>query len=139
MRSLNTFFWGGILVIILIGISQILLIPEEVIDAQLSRNLQSAAILSLLAGIPLALWLYNKKLTSKTLPDDIEQRIVLIRYWFNIRLFLIQIVFLFNVVVYAITKENSFLFCCGMAFLILLFLCRPNRDEIVNILSKNNL
>jgi len=139
IRFLNSLFWGSFLSSILIGVLLLFLIPNGIIDASLSVNLQSVAILILLACIPLALWLYNKKLVSATLPDDTNLQIASIRQWFIVRLTLVEAAFLFNIIVYALTRNNSLLFCCGIAFLILLFLCRPNKNEIVTILSKNNL
>ena len=138
IQSLNIMFWGCFLSSILTGIF-LILIEYNTIDEQLSVNLQSAAILILLGCVPLALWLYRKKLISETLPDDEDQRITLIRKWFIVRLALVEFAFLFNIVVYVLTKNSSFLFCCGIALMIFLFLCRPKRDEIVHILSKNNL
>jgi len=139
IRSLNIIFWGNFLSSILTGILIILLMPHNVIGAQFSINLQSVAILILLGCVPLALWLYHKKLISETLPDDMEQGIALIRKWFIIRLALVEFALLFNVIIYSLTKNSSFLYCCGIILMIFLFLCRPNRNEIVHILSKNDL
>ena len=139
IQSLNVAFWGSFLSSILTGVFLIWLVPRDLIDAQLSVNLQTIAILILLGCIPLALWLYRKKLITETLPEDEELKIVLVRKWFIVRLALVELALLFNIIVYSLTKNNSFLFCSGIALLIFLFLCRPNRDEITNILSKNNL
>ena len=136
IRQLNVAFWGSFLSSITIGIFLIWLIPDGIIDAPLSVTLQSVAILILLGCIPLALWLYNKKLVSATLSNDEEQRIVLIRKWFIVRLALVEMAFMFNIIAYVLTRDNSLLFCCGIALLVFLFLCRPNRDEVVTILSK---
>jgi len=136
IRYLNILFWGTFFGSVLIGILQLSVIPHNYIDAQIGVNLQSAAILILLCSIPLALKLYHKKVISETLPNDLEQRISIIRKWFIIRLLIIDIAFLFNIAVYSFTRNTSSLFCCGIIFMILLFFCKPNRTEIIHILSK---
>ena len=138
IRHLNMLFRVTLLSSILIGVFLPLLISGSIIDTQLV-NLESAAILSLLGCIPLALWLYHKKIVSETLPDDVEQKVALICKWFTIRLGLVAFAFLFNVIVYALTKNESFLYCCGIAFMILLFLCRPNKVEITKLLESKQV
>ncbi len=136
IRQLNMLFWGSFLFSVIAGILFIWLIPGCIIDTSLSVNLQSTAILILLGCIPLALWIYNKKLTSVTLSGDVGQRIVSIHKWFIVRLALVEMALMFNMLAYALTRANSLLFCSGIALLIFLFLCRPNKNEIIHILSK---
>ncbi len=137
IRDLKRLFWGVFLSSATIGFLLIYFISNIIIEEPLSIKLQSAAILVLLAAIPLALWLYNKKVTTATLPDNENQKTELIRKWFIIRLALVETAFMFNIVVYALTKDNSLLYCSGIALLFLFFLCKPGRTEITQLLSED--
>jgi len=135
MRNLKFYFWLLFLGSAAMGISLMLFIPELTINEEVSVRIRTAAIVSLLGLIPLGLWLYNKKVVSATLPDDAKQRASLIFKWFMIRFALIDTVFYFNMIVYALTRDTSLLYGTGIAFLFLFFLCKPNKIEITQLLT----
>ena len=139
MRKLNYYFWLLSLSATAMGIFLMLCVPDIAIDETIRMQIQTAAIISLLGFTPLGLWLYSKKVTSATLPDDIKQRTWLITKWFTVRFVLVGTAMYLNMVIYAVTKEHSLLYGIGIAFLFLFFLCKPNRKEITQLLSQNNL
>ena len=137
MRKLKFYFWLISLVTTVMGIFLMLCVPDLTIDETTRMQIQAIAIISLLGFIPIGLWLYNKKVTPATLPDDIKQRILLIIRWFTVRFVLVGTAMYFNMIVYALTKESSLLYGIGIAFLFLFFLCKPNRKEITQLLSQH--
>jgi hypothetical protein len=137
MHYLRIRFWGVFLLSASFGIFFISFPLNEIIEESVCIKLKSAAILILLGFIPFALWLYNKKVVSATLPDNLGQRIDLIVNWFVARLLLVFFAFMSNIVVYAVTKDSSLLYCSGIALMFLFFLCKPNKTEITQLLSKN--
>ncbi len=135
MRYLKIYFWTIFLTSTAIGIFLILFAPNLVIDPMIGARIESIAIFSLLGLIPLALWLYNKKIISATLPEDKNKQNTLIFKWFVIRFILIDSAFIFNLCVYSLTKNSSLLYGIGIAFMILLFLCKPNKKEISELIN----
>jgi len=129
VQYLKKLFWGTFLTSSLAGILSVLIIPQIYKDTQIGEILRTVAILILLICIPLALKLYYKKLKENSTENDM-------RKWFTVRLILIAITFLFNIVVYALTRDISSVFCSLIAFMAL-FLCKPNKAEITQLLSKN--
>ncbi len=135
MRNLKASFWGTFLSSVAIGGFLTCIIPNAIIEEPFSIKLQSVAVLVLLGAIPLALWLYNKKVTTAVLPVDENQKAALIQKWFIVRLMLIETALMFNIIGYAFTRVNSLLYCSCIALMIFLFMCKPNKSEINQLLK----
>lgn len=87
-------------------------------------NLERISMILLLASIPLALKLFQKK-TEMISPDiSEEEHYNIALYWANVRIWIVASALYVNEALFAVTKNSSMIFCCLIAAIVLVFFCR---------------
>jgi hypothetical protein len=87
-------------------------------------NLERISMILLLASIPLALKLFQKK-TEMISPDiSEEEHYNIALHWANVRIWIVASALYVNEALFAVTKNSSMIFCCLIAAIVLVFFCR---------------
>ena len=120
----NFIFFGAIISVVAIYyFSREALLTEDLII------FQTAVILMLLICIPGGLKLYAVKVKALQNIADKEEKLNQYVSWNIVRLALIEAPLFFSLVVYFLTKNNSMLFCAGIAIMALIF-CKPSLQRM---------
>lgn len=98
-------------------------------DTATNTAIQSIAILLLLTVIPLSLKLYKKKFDEAP-EDDLAEKIRYISNIYLLKLCAINFVAFSLAIAYAVTKDQSILYCELICAIVLLFFCKPDALEI---------
>ena len=101
---------------------------------------QSIAILGMLISIPLSLKLYQTKTAVKNIPTGVssDAKLIYIKQWFSIRLFILQMAICLNIIIYTIAPTTSLLICVGITLLCMIVFCRVNEDEIKRVIKESD-
>ncbi len=89
----------------------------------------SIAYLYLIGSIPLALWLFSKKVALLISIEDINLRYTQYMYWVLVRMGLIGVSFISNIILGYMFQSSSFLYAAAIAAVAMLF-CKPNKTNI---------
>jgi len=117
------FFSAIISVVVFYYFSQEALFTEDLVI------FQTVVILMLLICIPGGLKLYAVKVKALQNITDKEEKLTKYVSWNIVRLALIEGPLFFSLIVYFLTRNNSMLFCAGIAIMALIF-CKPNWQKM---------
>ena len=87
------------------------------------------AYLYLVGSIPLALWMFSKKVAQLIEIEDLNIRYQKYMNWVTIRIALIGVGFVINIVLFYMFHSSSFLYAAAIAAVAMLF-CKPNKRNI---------
>lgn len=89
----------------------------------------SIAYLYLVGSIPLALWLFSKKVATLIQIEDLSARYEEYMKWVMVRMGLIGLSFVVNIIFGYMFQSSSFLYAAAIAAVAMLF-CKPNKVNI---------
>ncbi len=99
---------------------------------------ESIAIMTMLLGIPISMKCYYSY-THVKMPqtDDRKTLEKHISKWFFVRLTIIWVALALNYFAYLVYGSKSALLCVGVCLVFLLFFCRPNRNDLEDLLNSS--
>ena len=141
IRVMKILYISFILRSVIFGLTMIYL--QKFSTQEFSANnitFQSIAILGMLISIPLSLKLYQTKTAVKNIPTGVssDAKLIYIKQWFSIRLFILQMAICLNIIIYTIAPTTSLLICIGITLLCMIVFCRVNEDEIKRVIKESD-
>ena len=141
IRVMKILYISFILLSVIFGLTMIYL--QKFSTQEFSANnitFQSIAMLGMLISIPLSLKLYQTKTAVKNIPTGVssDAKLIYIKQWFSIRLFILQMAICLNIIIYTIAPTTSLLICIGITLLFMIVFCRVNEDEIKRVIKESD-
>lgn len=144
IKSMKILYFLFILAAVLFGGTMIYLQQFSSLPFSLNHiTAQSIAILIMLVSIPLSLKLYKTKTDVQNIPTGVSSnaKLIYIKQWFSIRLFILEMAFFLNIFIYTIAPTSSLLICIVIIILCMIAFCWPNENNIRKAIeeSENHL
>ncbi len=128
IKQANMYYYSAYAIAIFtIFAGYFLQIKNIALDEYSTSIISSIAFLYTLISIPVALWLYNKKVKIASGLENDDERVAIVLKWSKIRILLVALALVINILLYFTTPSvasKSFLFAAGIAALAMLF-CKP--------------
>ncbi|MBP5480211.1 MAG: hypothetical protein J6Y22_00480 [Paludibacteraceae bacterium] len=140
IKKLTVAFWS-IVVVVLIAVAWAFFLYKgmTVVNDQSDRIIgESIAILTMLLGIPLSLYLYHVY-TKVKLPKEKDEKQIIkhIVKWFLLRIGVVVLALSLNFIAFVSSGSQSAFLCVVICLVFLVFFCRPNRDDLTYLLKNH--
>lgn len=138
IKELTIHFWASIIVLAVLFLLAIFN-PGGSIAATLPIGIATEmyVIGITLLAIPIPLKLFANKIKKIPVGTDKERVIKLYKRAFFLRLYIVNIVALANILLYALSRNTNFMWLTVVLFVVFAF-CRPSLGEIENIIKEES-
>lgn len=136
IKDLNIHFWTSIIVLAILFLLVIFkLISFGPIFAKTVTVEMYAIVLTLIA-IPLALKLFADKIKKIPKGTDKDKVVQTYKNAYLLRLYIINAVVLGNIVLFALSGNNNFMWLTVVSFIVYMF-CKPSHQDLENLIQED--
>lgn len=110
-----------------------------IVNDQSDRTIgETISILTMLLGIPLSIKLYHVY-TKEKMPKNLDkdELVKKISKWFLLRIAVITTALFLNFIAYVLFGSSSAFLCVVICLVFLCFFCRPNRQDLTDLLQNS--
>lgn len=138
IKELNAHYYGSIIVLAVLFLLTLFRLISFKTTIPATTTAEMYAIAITLITIPLALKLFAEKVKKTTKETDRSKAIQLYKNAYFLRLYMINIVTLGNIVLYAISRNQNFMWLTVVLFVVFAF-CKTSQSELESVTREENV
>ncbi|MGI6046513.1 MAG: hypothetical protein ACOYEG_00665 [Petrimonas sp.] len=136
IKKLNFHFWGSIIALAILFLLVVFKLISFKTATSVTTTAEMYAIALTLIAIPFALKLFAYKIKKIPKGTDKSIAVKLYKNAYFLRLYIINVVVLGNIVLFALSGNKNFMWLSVISFIVYMF-CKPSQQELDNIIQED--